>query len=239
MSDSVQSIETHSASLSTGFSGLFPHGALTAELRGAGDPNALYPDEARHLQKAVRKRAEEFAAGRLCARLLLREFGIQNFAIEVGADRQPLWPKELVGSITHTTGFCAAVVAHKKSLRSVGIDTEIAGSVKTDLWRGICTPSETTWLRALPESERLAAATLIFSAKEAFYKCQFTVTQERLGFHDVSVELPAWGEKRGAFKIIANRGIELERSAALPLQGQYRFHEQFLTSGIALGEAPP
>jgi 4'-phosphopantetheinyl transferase EntD len=230
----VHSIETNPASLSPRLCELFPRGAFTAELRGGGDPSALYPEEARYLQKAVRKRAEEFAAGRLCARLLLREFGIQKFAIEVGAHRQPLWPESLVGSITHTTGFCAAVAAPKECLRSVGIDTEITGSVKTELWRGICTPSETAWLRTLPDSEQLAAATLMFSAKEAFYKSQFPLTQERLGFHDVSVELPAWGEKRGAFRIIANCSIELERSAALPLQGQYLFHEQFITSAIAL-----
>lgn len=233
----MPSLETNPASLSS-LCELFPQGALAAELRGAGDPDALYPDEARHLQRAVRKRAQEFAAGRLCARLLLHEFGIQHFAIGVGAHRQPLWPEDLVGSITHTTGFCAAVVAPKKCLRSVGIDTEIAGSVKTELWRGICTPSETAWLRALPQPEQFAAATVIFGAKEAFYKCQFAVTQERLGFHDVSVELPAWGEKRGAFKVVANRSIELERNAALPLQGQYLFHEQFITSAIALAAAP-
>jgi 4'-phosphopantetheinyl transferase EntD len=230
----VQSIETNPASLSPRLCELFPQGALTAELRGGGDPGALFPEEARYLQKAVRKRAEEFAAGRLCARLLLREFGIQNFAIEVGAHRQPLWPEALVGSITHTTGFCAAVAAPKKCLRSVGIDTEITGSVKPELWRGICTPSETAWLRALPDSGQLAAATLMFSAKEAFYKSQFPLTQERLGFHDVSVELPAWGEERGTFRIMANCSIELERSAPLPLQGQYLFHEQFITSAIAL-----
>jgi 4'-phosphopantetheinyl transferase EntD len=233
LSDSVRSIETNPASLSTYLCELFPHGALTAELRGAGDPNALYPEEARYLRKAVRKRAEEFAAGRLCARLLLREFGIRDFAIEVGAHRQPLWPEDFVGSITHTTGFCAAVVAPKECLRSVGIDAEISGSVKTTLWRGICTASETNWLRSLPESEQRAAATLIFSAKEAFYKCQFAVTQEHLGFHDVSVELPAWGEKRGMFKVVANRRIQLERDTALPLLGRYAFHEQFITSGIA------
>jgi 4'-phosphopantetheinyl transferase EntD len=234
LSDSVHSIENNPASLSPTLSELFPQGALTAELRGGADPGALYPDEARHLQKAVRKRAEEFAAGRLCARLLLHEFGIHNFAIEVGAHRQPLWPDALVGSITHTAGFCAAVAAPKKSLRAVGIDAEIAGSVKAELWRSICTPSEIAWLRSLPESAQLAAATVIFSAKEAFYKCQFPLTQERLGFHDVAVELPAWGEKRGAFKIIANCRIELERIAALPLRGQYLFHEQFITSAIAI-----
>jgi 4'-phosphopantetheinyl transferase EntD len=233
-SDTVNSIETNPASLSPCLRGLFPQGALAAELREAGDPAALYADEARHVQKAVRKRAEEFAAGRLCARLLLREFGIHDFAIEVGAHRQPLWPEDLVGSITHTTDFCAAVAAPKKSLRSVGIDTENTGSVKTELWRSICTPAEMVWLGSLPESEQLAAATLIFSAKEAFYKCQFTLTHERLGFHDVSVALPEWGEKCGAFWISANRGIELDLHAASPLQGQYLFHEQFVTSGMAL-----
>ena len=230
----MHSIETNPASLSACLCELFPQGALAAELRGRADPGALYPDEARHLQRAVPKRAEEFAAGRLCARLLLREFGINDFAIEVGTHRQPLWPEALVGSITHTTGFCAAVVAPKKCLRSVGIDTEITGSVKTELWRNICTPAETTWLGSLPESEQLAAATLIFSAKEAFYKCQFALTQERLGFQDVSVALPEWGEKRGTFWISANLGIELDLHAASPLQGRYLFHEQFVTSGMAL-----
>ena len=203
--------------------------ALTAELRGGGDPGALYPEEARHLQKAVRKRLEEFAAGRLCARLLLREFGIDHFAVEVGADRQPLWPEKLVGSITHTTGFCAVVAAPKNP----------------------CAPWESTVRSAVRQNGTLArnlhglrndlaaffagvrarsAATVIFSAKEAFYKCQFAVTQERLSFHDVSIELPAGGERRGVFKIIANRRIELERQAASPLQGGYLFHEQFVTA---------
>lgn len=220
---------------------LFPKGALAAELRGSADPNALYPEEARHLKKAQRMRAEEFAAGRLCARLLLREFGIDHFAIEVGAQREPLWPEELVGSITHTTGFCAAVAAAKTCLRSLGIDTEIASSVKPTLWRGICTPTETAWLRALPETEQLAQATLIFSAKEAFYKCQFALTQERLGLHDVSVELELQPKRaeRGAFKIVANRRIALEDSTALPLQGRYLFHEQFVTCGIAVAAGPP
>jgi len=232
----VHSIETNSARLSSRLNDLFPQGAVTAELHGAGDPAALYAEEARHLHRAVRKRAEEFAAGRLCARLLLGEFGIHNFPIEVGAHRQPLWPETLVGSITHTAGFCAAVAAPKDCLRALGLDSEIAGSVKTELWRGICTPAEISWLRSLPASEQPAAATLIFSAKEAFYKCQFALTQQRLGFHDATVELPAWGAKRGAFKVFANRSVDLDRYAALPLPGEYLFHEQFITAGMALLE---
>jgi 4'-phosphopantetheinyl transferase EntD len=230
----VQNIETHPAKLSAALSELFPPGAVAAELRGSADPAALSAEEALHVRKAVQKRAEEFAAGRLCARLLLREFGIWDFPLKVGDDRRPLWPDRLVGSITHTADFCAAVLAPKSLLSALGIDSEIAGSVKRELWRIICTPAETSWLDSLPQSEQPAAATLIFSAKEAFYKCQFSATQERLGFHDANIEAAEWGLRRGTFLVHANRRIALERHSALPLRGQYLFHEQFITAGVAL-----
>jgi 4'-phosphopantetheinyl transferase EntD len=117
-------------------------------------------------------------------------------------------------------------------MSAIGIDSEIAASVKPELWRGICTPAETAWLRSLPQTEQAAAATLIFSAKEAFYKCQYPLLGERLGFQDASVE-PAWGFGRGTFAIHVN-SIALPRHASLPLQGRYLFHQQFVTTGIAL-----
>jgi 4'-phosphopantetheinyl transferase EntD len=219
--------------LTTGLRELFPPGALVAEMREPGDPAALLPEERPYLGEAVQKRVQEFAAGRMCARRLLAELGFGDFPIKVAADRRPLWPDSLVGSITHTAGFCAAVVAPKDVLSAVGIDSEIAGSVKQELWRGICTPSETAWLRSLPESEQTAAATLIFSAKEAFYKCQYPLVGEPLSFHDATVT-PAWGAARGAFIVYANRSIALERHVSLPLQGRYLFHEEFVTTGVAL-----
>jgi enterobactin synthetase component D / holo-[acyl-carrier protein] synthase len=230
----VHSQESNPAALSADLIGLFPPGAVAAELRGAGDIDALFPEEARHLGRSVQKRAQEFAAGRLCARRLLHEFGIQNFPVVVGEHRQPVWPDTLVGSITHTTDFCAAVVAPKLRLRALGIDCEIAGRVGRELWRSICTPAETAWLRSLPEVQQLRAASLIFSAKEAFYKCQFGATQEHLGFQDVAVEIPEWGEPRGVFRIRAKRRIAVDRLAAMPLEGRYLFHEAFVTAGVAL-----
>jgi 4'-phosphopantetheinyl transferase EntD len=165
---------------------------------------------------------------------LLSEFGIEGFPLKAAQDRQPLWPELLVGSITHTAGFCAAVAARKNQILAVGIDSELAASVKEELWRWICTPEETTWLRTLPAAEQAGAATLIFSAKEAFYKCQYPLVQERLYFHDASVAVGSWGSRRGAFEIRANRPIALARYATLPLQGQYLMHEEWTTTGIAL-----
>ena len=177
---------------------------------------------------------QEFAAGRACAHRLLAEFGIVDFPVKAARDRQPQWPETLVGSITHTAGFCAAVLALKKDLSSVGIDSEIRASVKPELWRSICTVSETAWLHSLPDAEQTLAATLIFSAKEAFYKCQYPLVAERLNFHDVSVQIGDWGRPEGEFKIRAHRQVALEQHAPAPWPGRYLFHDEFMTTGIAL-----
>lgn len=229
-------IESNSAKLSTSLRELFPPGALAAELRGPGDPAALLPDEWQTHRTAVRTRVQEFAAGRACAHLLLAEFGVFDFPIKSAPDRQPLWPAALVGSITHTAGFCAAVVALKSDLIAVGIDSEIRGSVKPELWRSICTATETMWLRSLPSAEQTAAATLIFSAKEAFYKCQYPLAGERLNFQDASVEIEDWGRPLGKVKIHPSRQVALAQHAPAPWPGRYLFHEEFVSAGIGLPE---
>jgi len=203
-------------------------------MREPGDPSLLLPAEAQYLGKAVLKRVQEFSAGRLCARALLAEFGIHDFAIEVGEARQPVWPDALVGSITHTAGFCAAVVAEKSRYAAIGMDCEVAGSVKRELWPSICTAEEILWLNSLPAASRVGAATLIFSAKEAFYKCQYPLTRERLTFHDARVDAPTWGAAGGTFTILPTKRIAIADNAALPLHGRYLLHQQFVTAGIAL-----
>ncbi|HEY0745701.1 MAG TPA: 4'-phosphopantetheinyl transferase superfamily protein [Steroidobacteraceae bacterium] len=227
-------IEENPAVLSAMLGSLFPVGVLAAELRTPGDPALLLPAEAQFLGRAVLTRTQEFAAGRLCARRLFAEFDLADCPLTVAGDRQPVWPKSLLGSITHTAGFCAAVVAQKSHIAALGIDCEAIERVKEDLWPHIFRASEALWLRALPEAQQAAAATLIFSAKEAFYKCQYPLVGERLGFHDASVEIFDWGSMRGTFSIAPSRKIEFASHAHLPLQGQYLFHDNFVTTGIAV-----
>jgi 4'-phosphopantetheinyl transferase EntD len=221
------------ARLSAPLAWLYPAGAVVAELREAGDPGLLLPAEAQFLGRALPKRVHEFAAGRLCARRALAEFGVHQFAIEVGADRQPLWPPLLAGSITHTAGFCAAVAAPCEHAAALGIDSEIVGDVNPQIWRSICLPSETAWIHSLPPARQAAAVTLVFCAKEAFYKCQFPVVHQRLNFHDVRIEAGEWGGAQGDFWVHATAGLAAPVRTQLPLQGRYLLHEQFITAGIA------
>ena len=204
---------------------------LAAELSGPGDETTLMPAEAQCIAKAVAKRRQEFAAGRACSRLLLRKFGVVDYALLAADDRQPLWPKSLVGSITHTEHFCAAVVAERTCIRAIGIDSEISGSVKPALWSSICTAEERAWLDTLDISDRCAAATLLFSSKEAFYKSQYPSTRQKLSFQDATIRVE-WGSETGAFAVHApSAAVTRDRGA---LRGRFLFHEQFVTTGIAL-----
>ncbi len=227
-------IDENPAVLSPSLAGLFPPGTLAAELRTPGDPALLLPEEVPFLGRAVPARAQEFAAGRLCARRLFAQFGMAGCPLKVGADRQPVWPRSLIGSITHTSGFCAAVVAQNSGVAALGIDCEVIERVKEGIWPHIFMAVEALWLASLPQSQQGAAATLIFSAKEAFYKCQYPLVGERLGFHDARVEVFDWGSARGTFKIEASRKIAFAAHAELPLPGHYLFHDNFITTGIAL-----
>jgi 4'-phosphopantetheinyl transferase EntD len=222
------------ATLSPGLSDLFPPGVAVAELRRPGDVRQLYPAEAVSLKGSVPKRAAEFAAGRLCARRALAEFGIHDFAVRVGDNREPLWPPHLVGSITHTAGLCAAVVAREGALAAVGLDSEVVGQVPEEIWPTVCLPEELAWLAALPDTVRAVGVTLLFAAKEAFYKCQYPLVREWLDFHDVMVEPLSWGAARGELRVRATRRIAFEDRATLPVLGRYSLHEEFVSVGIAL-----
>ncbi len=137
---------------------------------------------------AAQTRIEQFTAGRACSRIALGRLGVASTTpIPRGEDRAPVWPPGFVGSISHTDTWCAAAVARAADVRSIGIDLEPATPLQEALWRRVCTPKERDWLHEL--SAPGLTGKILFSAKEAVYKCQYTITQQFLGFHAVEIEL--------------------------------------------------
>ena len=216
------------------FPTLFPQTVVLKYRRIPGDPGDLHPVEAEHVAKAVPKRVAEFAAGRACARAALAEFGVRAVTLPAAPDRQPLWPDGFIGSITHTAGFCAAAVARRSNILAIGLDTEIAGAPTEDIWPVISRGEELAWIRSLPGGDRYAAITLLFAAKEAFYKCQYPLVGEWLDFHDLAVQVREWGEPAGSFAVTAARSIAFAGRVALPIVGRYLHHEHFVSAAVAV-----
>lgn len=223
------------AILSSAFAELFPAGVAAAELRILADAALLYPEESVSIARAVPKRVSEFAAGRLCARRALAEFGIADFPLRMASDRAPVWPDSMVGSITHTRGCCVAVVAERRRFASLGLDLEVAGDVKRRLWEHICVPAELAWLDSLPTRARSSSAALVFSAKEAFYKCQYPLTAEPLRFSDLCVALPDFdpdGDGIGAFLVEPTRALAISSRPRAWFRGAYRIREGYVAAAV-------
>lgn len=234
MSINSQVLDEVAVTVSSALNYVFPEGVETRERRLPGTAAELLPSELEYVSRAHPKRIGDFAAGRACARAALAALGVPDFALHPAGDRQPIWPEGFTGSITHTTGFCAAVVSSRRSQSALGLDSEVVGAPTEDIWATICGPDEQHWLDALPDAERPAAITLLFSAKEAFYKCQYPLVGEWLDFHDLIIQVRDWSQRRGEFTVRSSRKLRIAQQVTLPFTGRYIFHERFVSAGVCV-----
>ena len=128
------------------------------------------------IRRCVPKRQAEFIAGRLCARLALSAHGYSHHSVAIGKNREPIWPNELVGSIAHNGYYAAAVVYPKTFLAGIGIDIETVIDEKTRdaMTSLVVSAEELDYLHSgTPHLALDCLLTLVFSAKESFFKAAF------------------------------------------------------------------
>jgi 4'-phosphopantetheinyl transferase EntD len=175
---------------------LLPAEVVTMETVGDDDPAAyLLPGEEHLVANAVQKRRREVTNARSCARRALAELGRPAVPILRGDRGQPLWPDGIVGSMTHTAGYYAAVVAEASAIRSVGVDAEQHDVLPAGVLGHVAFGAERSRLASLPiPAGRVWWDRLLFSAKESVYKAWFPLTGRWLGFEDAEVTIdPADG----------------------------------------------
>ncbi len=162
----------------------------------------LWSEEAPAVARAVPLRRREFAAGRAAARHAMAELGRLPVPLPRSPDGPPCWPQGLTGSISHAAGYVLAAVGPLGwSLHGLGIDIEQGSPLAPDLAAEICRPDEDA-----------SQAIQVFSAKEAAYKAQFTLTGRLLSHADLRVRLGPSGEFEAEFMSVAGcipRGARL------------------------------
>lgn len=212
---------------------IFPEFVVTEETNPDECTEHIYPEEEAFIQKAAAKRKADFISGRLCSQRALARLGIDRFPILMADDRSPVWPDGFVGSISHTRGYCGVAVASNIDVRSLGLDVERVSRLNRNCWRLVCTGAERKWLNSLPETQRQNIASLVFSAKECFYKCQYTITKSLAGFHDAIISADT-KHNNGEFTIRLLRDIAPGFTNGTTLKGQYVFRNEFVFSGMTL-----
>lgn len=170
---------------------ILPDSAVAREMFGDADPSAaesaLFPEEEETVARAVPSRRAEYVAARLCARRALAGLGLPPVPIVKGERGAPRWPEGVVGSITHCTGYRAAVVARGADILSLGIDAEPDAPLPDGVLDSVAGPEEQAWAVA-GGTDGPCRDRLLFSAKEAVYKAWFPLTGSWLGFGDVVLE---------------------------------------------------
>jgi 4'-phosphopantetheinyl transferase EntD len=149
----------------------------------------LFPEERAYIARAVEIRQAQFGSARVCARRALSRLGIAPCALVPKSDRSPNWPSGIKGSIAHTEQHCAVALTDAHQIAAVGLDVESDTPLKAGLEEVVCTEAELLWLQRFDRIAMGWLGTLVFSAKEAFYKCQFPITETILDFQDVELRL--------------------------------------------------
>jgi len=208
---------------------LFAAGVVVAGGPPALAAGALYPAEARLVERAVASRRRDFTAGRLFAREALARLGVPPQPI-LARERRPLWPAGTLGTITHAEGRCAAAVARRGAIVGIGLDVERRDAVTPELHRHVLTAGERERLAALPAAAQSRMATLTFSAKEAFYKSLAELEPGFVGFDEVCIDHAA----DGSFAVGVGSAALRRVLAAVAVRGRALAEGRWLWTAVTL-----
>jgi enterobactin synthetase component D len=179
---------------------------------------------------AVRARQLTTLAGRLCAEAALAR---QGERLQAPIDRDdaggPLWPADWTGSITHAAGVAMAAVQRRGAGQDIGLDTEALITDPATL-RAVLAQclhaSEHDAQGQAPAPERL---TLVFSAKEAYYKAARRQVGRMIDFQEMT--LTALDPAAGRFVLAPIAGP----GSGLPVaQGSFRWDGARVVTRVAV-----
>ena len=185
------------------------------------------------IQRSVAKRQAEFLAGRVCARAALQQLEGLNFSPAIGEDRAPVWPAHISGSITHSTGRAAAIVAQKNHWRGLGMDLEnLLNAERAERLAGeILTAPELKRMAAGPRDQLALLVTLTFSVKESLFKALYPIVQQRFYFEHA--EVLEWSE-RGEVRLRLLTDLSGEWRNGTELDAQFGVKDGQLLSLVSI-----
>ena len=183
--------------------GLFPAPVQACIAGPEMEAFGLTEEEGACVARAVPARRREFILGRVALKQALARIGAAVSSIPTLPDRSPRLPPGYVASLTHCEGLCAAVAARAEDVAALGFDAEQAEPLPAEFEALICGPRDGaagTGKLSRPDPLWL---TVLFSAKEAVYKCQHRIASVNPDFSDVSLVFHADDSSdRGRFDAI-------------------------------------
>jgi len=168
------------------FCAMFPSGVnVDARVIDPGYVHELFPQEAILAAGFAPARLAEFATGRASLRFIIERLTGRVTPVEIGERREPIFPRDVVGSITHSTGVVATAVAPAAIFAGIGLDMEVASSVSVELLSLVISASEACAKPANLECSVWLA--MHFAGKEAVFKAIHPIIRRYIDFHDIEL----------------------------------------------------
>jgi len=137
-------------------------------------PPPLTPNELASAGSVSAKRLLELQCGRFYAKQALSALGVFDVDLSIGRNRAPIWPNQIIGSITHvqrgSSGYCAAAVARRDEVSALGIDMEYDSGLTPPAWPRFLSEAELHEISALPAPDREAEVLTRWCIKESIIK---------------------------------------------------------------------
>lgn len=181
--------------------------------------------ESERMRTAGDYRKREFVAGRDCARAALNRAGFSQGPILADEDGVPVWPEGACAAISHSKGYCAAIAARSSRFRMLGLDLEKTNRLSPSAALRVVHPNEQSFV----QNDRKKGS-LIFCAKEAFFKAQFPIWRTQGNFHDLELVVGAEGEGGMTVQNIGKRFPSELRLLAPHLRFRFSFFRDFVVT---------
>jgi len=132
-------------------------------------------------QKQLGRRAVEQALGNLS-----QEYS--SFPVKRGPAGEPLWPKGVSGSLSHSKFLSIAVVSNSARIKTLGIDVQEMETPRSEaVFSRLFQASELAWVKSSGAFD-MEKAFKFFCLKESAYKAVYSLNEHRLKSTEVSFE---------------------------------------------------
>lgn len=153
-------------------------------------------EEALQREISSHTRRLEFQLGRNAVRQAMLQLGQPPKPLLKNPNRSPQWPQGICGSLSHSQEVAVAAVATSPPWISLGVDVEsLQRKTHPRLAPRVLTSAEIHWLEQQPLSSRDQWLLIMFSIKEAVYKCGQPIYGKPLHFHDISLMIDDLNER--------------------------------------------
>lgn len=185
---------------------------------------------------SVVQRKGEYLAGRIASSLAQYLLGLSPEPVGTGQHRNPIWPTNTLGSITHANSYAIVAMARAQYIQRIGIDYEpwidastiksVIDIIMSDQEKKIIIDSRT------PKKD----ITIIFSAKESLFKALYDECGEFKDFH--AAEFVTIDHKRSTLRLRLTESWSNKLRAGTIFDLEYITHHEGVITYLICTQCP-